>query len=165
MRDVTQEVQLQKQLLQAQKMEAVGTLSGGIAHDFNNLLQVILGYSELLLAEKQEDDPEYADLSKIFQAAKSGAELVQRLLTFSRKVEPKPIPLNLNRRIMQVEKLLRRTIPKMIDIQMDLSDDLAEIHADPTQMEQVLMNLAVNARDAMPDRGKLTVGTKKRHTR
>jgi two-component system, cell cycle sensor histidine kinase and response regulator CckA len=160
MREVTQEVLLQKQLIQAQKMEAVGTLSGGIAHDFNNLLQVILGYSELLLAEKREDDSEYADLSKIFQAGKSGAELVQRLLTFSRKVEPNPIPLNLNRRILQVEKLLRRSIPKMIGIQMDLSDDLAEIHADPIQMEQVLMNLAVNARDAMPDRGKLTVGTK-----
>ena len=160
MREVTLEVLLQKQLIQAQKMEAVGTLSGGIAHDFNNLLQVILGYSELLLAEKREDDSEYADLSKIFQAGKSGAELVQRLLTFSRKVEPNPIPLNLNRRILQVEKLLRRTIPKMIDIQMDLSDDLAEIHADPTQMEQVLMNLGVNARDAMPDRGKLTLGTK-----
>ena len=160
MRDVTQEVQLQEQLIQAQKMEAVGTLSGGIAHDFNNLLQVTLGYSELLLAEKREDDPEYADLSKILQSARSGAELVQRLLTFSRKVEPKPIPLNLNRRILQVEKLLGRTIPKMIDIQLDLSDDLADINADPTQMEQVLMNLAVNARDAMPDGGKLTLGTR-----
>jgi signal transduction histidine kinase len=96
-------------------MEAVGTLAGGIAHDFNNLLQVTLGYSELLLAEKEEDDPEYADLSRILQAAKNGAELVRRLLTFSRKVEPKPIPLDLNRRIVQVEKLLKRTIPKMID--------------------------------------------------
>ena len=159
-RDITEKSCFQRQLLQAQKMEAIGTLAGGIAHDFNNLLQVTLGYSELLLAEKREDDPEYADLSKILQSARSGAELVQRLLTFSRKVEPKPIPLNLNRRILQVEKLLRRTIPKMIDIQMDLSDDLAEINADPTQMEQVLMNLAVNARDAMPDGGKLTVGTK-----
>jgi PAS domain S-box-containing protein len=159
-RDVTEEVQLQRQLLQAQKMESIGTLAGGIAHDFNNLLQVTLGFSELLLAEKREDDPEYADLSKILQSARSGAELVQRLLTFSRKVEPKPIPLNLNRRILQVEKLLRRTIPKMIDIQMDLSDDLADINADPTQMEQVLMNLAVNARDAMPDRGTLAVRTK-----
>ena len=159
-RDVTEHLQLSRQLLQAQKMEAIGTLAGGIAHDFNNLLQVTLGFSELLLAEKREDDPEYADLSKIFQAGKSGAELVQRLLTFSRKVEPKPIPLNLNIRILQVEKLLRRTIPKMIDIQLDLPDDLGDINADPTQMEQVLMNLAVNARDAMPDRGKLTLGTK-----
>ncbi len=159
-RDVTENLALSRQLLQAQKMEAVGTLAGGIAHDFNNLLQVTLGFSELLLAEKEEDDPEYADLSRILQAAKNGAELVQRLLTFSRKVEPKPIPLNLNRRIVQVEKLLKRTIPKMIDIQMDLSGDLGEINADPIQMEQVLMNLAVNARDAMPDGGQLILATR-----
>ena len=145
-RDVTREVSLQKQLLQAQKMEAIGTLAGGIAHDFNNLLQVTLGYSELLLGEKGERDSEYGDLRKIFQAAKGGAELVQRLLTFSRKVEPKPIPMNLNRQIVQVEKLLRRTIPKMVDIRLHLSADVAKVSADPTQMEQVLMNLAVNAR-------------------
>ncbi len=160
-RDITEHLELSRQLLQAQKMEAIGTLAGGIAHDFNNLLQVTLGYSELLLTGKRQDDPEYADLSKIFQAARSGAELVQRLLMFSRKADFKPIPLNLNRSIAQVDKLLRRTIPKMIDIQLDLSDDLAEINADQTQMEQVLMNLAVNARDAMPDGGKFTVGTKK----
>jgi PAS domain S-box-containing protein len=159
-RDITEQLELSRQLLQAQKMEAIGTLAGGVAHDFNNLLQVTLGYSELLLAEKKKDDPEYADLSRMFEAAKSGAELVQRLLTFSRKVEPKTILLNLNRRILQVEKLLRRTIPKMIDIELDLSDDLADIDADPTQMEQVLMNLAVNARDAMQDKGTLTVRTR-----
>ncbi len=149
-RDVTKEVRLQRQLLHAQKMEAVGTLAGGIAHDFNNLLQVTLGYSELLLSSRKEDDPEYEDLSRILQAAKSGADLVQRLLTFSRKVEPRTVPLNLNKHIVQVQKLLRRTIPKMIDIQEDLSADLAKINADPVQMEQVLMNLAVNASDAMP---------------
>jgi two-component system cell cycle sensor histidine kinase/response regulator CckA len=159
-RDITEQVQLTAQLPQAQKMEAIGTLAGGIAHDFNNLLQVTLGYSELLLAEKQKDDPEYADLEKILRAAKSGAELVKSLLTFSRKVETKPVPLNLNRRVIQVEKLLRRTIPKMIEIELDLSHDLAEVSADPTQVEQILMNLAVNARDAMPDKGRLTIVTK-----
>jgi two-component system, cell cycle sensor histidine kinase and response regulator CckA len=159
-RDVTKEIALQTQLLHAQKMEAIGTLAGGIAHDFNNLLQVTLGYSELLLQEKEPGDQEYADLQKIFQAARSGAELVQRMLTFSRKVEPKPVPLNLNRQITQVEKLLRRTIPKMIDIRMDLSDDLTKINADPAQMEQVLMNLAVNARDAISESGKLTLATR-----
>jgi signal transduction histidine kinase len=158
--DVTERRALQLQLAQAQKMEAVGTLAGGFAHDFNNLLTVVIGFSELLLAEKEQSDPEYADLQKIFHAAKNGAELVQRLLTFSRKVDPKPVPLNLNIEIVQVGKLLRRTIPKMIEIQMDLSEDLAEINADPTQMEQILMNLCVNARDAMPDGGKVTLGTK-----
>jgi PAS domain S-box-containing protein len=159
-RDITQQLALSRQLLLAQKMEAVGTLAGGVAHDFNNLLQIILGYSELLLVEKGKDDPEHTDLSRIFQAAKSGAALVQQLLMFSRRVESKPIPLSLNRQIVQVAKLLRRTIPKMIDIQMDLSDDLAEINADPSQMEQVFMNLAVNARDAMSDKGTLTVSTR-----
>jgi two-component system, cell cycle sensor histidine kinase and response regulator CckA len=147
------------QLLHAQKMEAIGTLAGGIAHDFNNLLQVTLGYSELLLAGKQEADPDREDLLKIFQAAKNGAELVHRLLTFSRKVEPNPSSINLNRQIVQVEKFLLRTLPKMIDIELDLAADLAEINADPVQIEQVLMNLAVNSRDAMPDGGKLKLRT------
>ena len=158
--DMTEHLKLSEQLVQAQKMEAIGTLAGGIAHDFNNLLQVTLGYSEFLLAEKRKDDPEFEDLSKIFQAAQSGAELVQRLLMFSRKVESKPIPLNLNKQIVQVEKLLRRTIPKMIDIKLDLSQQLMEVEADPTQVEQILMNLAINARDAMPDGGRLTINTK-----
>ncbi len=158
-RDVTEGLALQQQLLQAQKMEATGTLAGGIAHDFNNLLTVVMGFSELLLAEKEQDHPEYADLQKIFHAAKNGADLVQRLLMFSRKSEPKPVPMNLNKQIVQVEKLLRRTIPRMVDIGLELSPDLPRIDADPSQVEQVLMNLAVNARDAMPDKGKLTVRT------
>ncbi|MGO9118407.1 MAG: PAS domain S-box protein [Desulfomonilaceae bacterium] len=158
-RDITEQKNLQRQLLQSQKMEAIGTLSGGIAHDFNNLLTVVMGFSELLLAEKDRKHPEYADLQKIFHAARSGAELVQRLLMFSRKSEPKPVPMNLNKRIVQVEKLLRRTIPKMIDVKLELSADLPQINADPSQVEQVIMNLAVNARDAMPDKGKLTLRT------
>ena len=158
-RDITEQKNLQRQLLQAQKMEAIGTLAGGIAHDFNNLLTVVMGFSELLLAEKDQKHPEYADLQKIFHAARNGAELVQRLLMFSRKSEPKPVPMNLNKQIVQVEKLLRRTIPKMIDVKLELSADLPQINADPSQVEQVMMNLAVNARDAMPDKGKLTLRT------
>jgi len=159
-RDITEHIQLSSQLIQAQKMEAVGTLAGGLAHDFNNLLTVIGGFSELLLAGKSRDDPEYEDLHKIYRSAASGAELVQRLLTFSRKVEVQFTPLNLNGQILEVEKLLRRTIPKMIEIKMNLSSDVAQINADPTQIEQVLMNLAVNARDAMPDGGKLLLETR-----
>jgi len=141
-------------------MEAIGTLAGGIAHDFNNLLQITLGYSELLLSQKADDEAEYGDLHKIHQAALSGADLVQRLLTFSRKVEPKPVPMSLNKQIRQVEKLLRRTILKMIDIRLELGDDDQRINADPALVEQALMNLAVNARDAMPDGGVLTVRTR-----
>ena len=159
-RDVTEELKLQTQLAQAQKMEAVGILAGGIAHDFNNLLQVTLGFSEILLEEKKESDPAYKDLQKIFQAATSGAELVQQLLTFSRRVEPRTVRLDLTKPIMQVKKLLNRTIPKMIDIRINLSGDLAEVDADPTQIKQILMNLAVNARDAMPEGGTLTVTAK-----
>ncbi|MBI5569591.1 MAG: PAS domain S-box protein [Desulfomonile tiedjei] len=158
-RDITEHLKLAAQLQQAQKMEAIGTLAGGIAHDFNNLLTIILGFSEVLLAERQGNEPDYDDLKKILHAGKNGAELVQRLLTFSRKVEPKLVPLDLNRQIRQVERLLRRTISKMIEIRLDLADDLEEINADPSQMEQILMNLAVNARDAMLEAGTLTLRT------
>jgi two-component system, cell cycle sensor histidine kinase and response regulator CckA len=158
-RDITERKGLEKQLLQAQKMEAVGTLAGGIAHDFNNLLTVVQGFSELLLAEKDQKHPEYGDLEKIFHAAKSGAELVKRLLMFSRQSGLEPVPMDLNKRIVQVEKLLRRTIPRMVDITLELTADLPRTNADPSQIEQILMNLALNARDAMPDVGKLTLKT------
>jgi PAS domain S-box-containing protein len=158
-RDVTKEVSLQKQLLQAQKMEAIGTLAGGIAHDFNNLLQVTLGYSELLLTEKSKKDRDYADLQKICQASRSGAELVRSLLTFSRKVEPRAVPINLNNQVQHTEKLLSRTIPRMIDIRLELSEDLARTNADPGQIGQIIMNLSVNARDAMGEEGTLTIRT------
>jgi len=158
-RDVTREVSLQKQLLQAQKMEAVGTLAGGIAHDFNNLLQVVLGYSELLLSEKPRDEAEYADLQKIYQAARSGADLVRSLLTFSRRVEAQPVPMSLNDQIKQAAKLLRRTMPRMMDIQLELAEDLGKISGDPAQIEQIVMNLALNSRDAMGETGSLTIRT------
>lgn len=159
-RDVTQELALQQQLLHAQKMEAIGILAGGIAHDFNNLLQVTSGFSELLLVDKDETHPEYKDLMKILRAARNGADLVQRLLTFSRKVEPAPVPLNINLQVRDVERLLRRTIPKMISIELDLAEDVSSVFADPTQMEQLLMNLALNARDAMPEGGRLRMVTR-----
>jgi len=159
LRDLTIYKRLQKQLLQAQKMEAVGTLAGGVSHDFNNILQVVIGFSELVLADESLPDRYRDDLEKVLQAGKNGAELIQRLLMFSRKTEPKPLDLDLNQRIRQIQKFLQRTIPKMIDIELILADDLARIHADPTQLDQVLMNLAVNARDAMSERGKLVIET------
>ena len=140
-------------------MEAVGTLAGGIAHDFNNLLQVVLGYSEFMLQRKKEGEPDYDGLQKIYQAGKRGADLVRSLLTFSRKVETKYVPVNLNQEITQVQHLLSRTIPKTIKIDLHLSGNLESIKADPSQIGQVLMNLGVNARDAMPDGGTLTIET------
>jgi len=150
---------LRSQLFQAQKMEAIGTLTGGIAHDFNNLLTIILGYSELLLQDRDEKDPAYADLQKIMQSARNGADMVQRLLVFSRKAETNPVPLDMNRQIRNAEQLLSRTLPKMIRIEMRLSDDLNLVHADAPQMEQIVMNLAINAKEAMPEGGILTLAT------
>jgi len=158
-RDVTREVLLEKELLHAQKMEAVGTLAGGIAHDFNNLLTVILGYSEYLLMDGDIGESARGDLTKLNQAAQKGAELVQSLLTFSRKVEPKLSPTNLNHQVEQVKNLLGRTLPKNINIAVSLDKGVAIIHADSSQVQQVLMNLAVNAKDAMPNGGMLTIQT------
>lgn len=157
--DVTEARSLERQVLHAQKMEAIGTLAGGIAHDFNNLLTVILGFSDLLLADKTPDHPEYEDLRKIGHAARNGRDLVQRILTLSRKAESKPRPVDLNREIRNAEKLLRRTIPRIIDIELILANDLQTVNADPGQMEQVLLNLALNSKDAMPDGGKLVIET------
>jgi CheY-like chemotaxis protein len=141
-------------------MEAIGTLAGGVAHDFNNMLTIILGYAEILLSDMDEQDPRSEDLDKIVQTAKNGADLVKRLLTFSRKADIEFRTLELNVEIERTQKLWERTLPKMIDIRLNLEDKLAPINADPVQIDQILMNLAINARDAMPDGGKLAIETK-----
>ncbi len=159
LRDITESRKLEEQLRQAQKMESIGTLAGGIAHDFNNILTIVQGYSEMLLVEKAEGDLDYSDLSAINGAAKRGAELVKQLLTFSRKVETDRRPVNLNQEVKTATKLLSRTIPKMIHTELVLAEDLRRINADPGQMEQIILNLAVNAKDAMPNGGTLTFET------
>ncbi len=159
-RDVTERKRLEQQLLRAQKMEAIGTLAGGIAHDFNNLLTVILGYSELIISEKNEGDRGYEDLNKVIQAARTAADMVQQILAFSRKAETKVWPININKQIPQLRKMLSRLIPRTIDVRIDLAPDLPTVNADSAQIDQVLMNLAVNARDAMPDGGRLTIETR-----
>jgi CheY-like chemotaxis protein len=140
-------------------MEAVGTLAGGISHDLNNVLQPIMGYSELMLLRHKEGEHDYADLQKIYQAGKRGADLIKSLMFFSRKIETKFVPVDLNQEITQVKYLLSQTIPKTIKIDTRLCKNLESIEGDSSQIGQVLMNLGVNARDAMPDGGKLTFET------
>ena len=151
---------LQVQLIQAQKMEAIGTLAGGIAHDFSNSLQAISGYVELMKYEKARDSQDSNYLSKILNSIKNANNLTKQLLTVSRKIESKLKPTDLNDQILQVQTLLERTIPKMIKIELDLGKDLKIIHADSGQIEQILLNLALNASHAMPDEGQITIKTK-----
>jgi len=152
--------QLEAQLLHSQKMEAIGTLAGGVAHDFNNLLQVINGYTELLLAMKDNNDPEALHLGEIKNAARRANDLTDQLLTFSRKSESSLMVVNLNDEVKQGYRLLERTLTNMIEVRMYLDPDLNLIKADPGRLQQVIMNLGVNARDAMPDGGKLIIETK-----
>ncbi len=155
-----EKTQLEAQLRHSQKMEAVGTLAGGIAHDFNNLLHVIHGYTELLLLTKDKNETEFKKLSEIKDAAQRATELTKQLLTFSRKVESNMRPIDLNNEVIQIHKLLKRTIPQMIETELHLGENLATVNADTAQLGQMIMNLGVNARDAMPDGGKLITKTK-----
>ena len=151
---------LQAQLIQAQKMEAIGTLAGGIAHDFNNSLQAISSYIQLMKFEKSRDSQDSNYLNKILNILKNSNNLTKQLLTVSRKIESNLKPTDLNDQILQVQTLLERTIPKMIRIELDLGQDLKTIHADSGQIEQILLNLALNASHAMPDGGTITIQTR-----
>ena len=151
---------LEAQLQGAQKMEAIGTLAGGIAHDFNNILQAIIGYTQIILMGKESGDPDYEKLEAIESSAQRASELTKRLLIFGRKVESQLRPVDLNQEVVQVSKMLERTIPKMINIKLQMAENLKVISADPVQIEQIMMNMGVNARDAMPDGGELVFETK-----
>jgi signal transduction histidine kinase/CheY-like chemotaxis protein len=150
---------LQNQLHQAQKMEAIGALAGGVAHDFNNLLSIILGYGELVIGELPEDHGLAAPIRQILQAGIRGRELTRQLLAFSRKQMLEVKATDLNALIRGFEKMLRRLIGEDIALKMALAPEPMIVMADPSQIEQVLMNLAVNARDAMPDGGTLAITT------
>ncbi len=158
-RDVTRELQLEGQFRQAQKMETIGRLAGGVAHDFNNLLQAILGFVELLLAGTPAEDKRRSDLFQVQRAAERAAELTRQLLAFSRKQMIEPRILDLNSTITDMEKLLNRLLGEGIVLVTALDPAVRRIKADPNQVEQVLLNLAVNARDAMPRGGRLTIRT------
>ena len=150
---------LEEQLRQAQKMEAVGRLAGGIAHDFNNLLTVINGYSHMISSRLPTGDALRADAEEILRAGEQAASLTRQLLAFSRKQILAPVVLNLNRIVSELEKMLHRLIGEDVELVTSLDPGLGNVKADPGQIEQVIMNLAVNARDAMPNGGKLTLET------
>ena len=158
-RDITEQRKMEEQFRQAQKAEAIGNLAGGVAHDFNNMLSVILGYGENLLNELHRGDPLREDVKEIVEAGRRSASLTRQLLAFSRRQTLQPERVNLNCVVGNLEKMLRRLIGEDIDLDLRLAEDLAPVMADPGQIEQVIMNLVVNARDAMPEGGNLIIGT------
>jgi PAS domain S-box-containing protein len=158
-RDITERRHLEQQLLLSQRLEAVGKLSGGIAHDFNNILGVIIGYSEAMLQKMAPDDPLREAVNEIEKAGQRAAALTQQLLAFSRKQVLEPKILDLNSIVADVEKMLRRLIGEDIDLKIVPSQSLGKVKADRGQIEQVILNLAVNARDAMPRGGQLKIQT------
>lgn len=158
--DITEKKKLAARLEQAQRLESLGALAGGVAHDFNNLLTIILGYSELALAELGREAPLHEALQQVREAGQRAAGLTRQLLAFSRKQVLAPVVLDLNSMVRETEKLLRRLIGEDIALTTNLDPALGRVKADPTQMGQVLMNLVVNARDAMPTGGQLTITTR-----
>ena len=157
--DITERKHLEEQLRQSQKMEAIGRLAGGVAHDFNNLLTVINGYSELLLKDASDDDSRQPLILEIKKVGDRAAGLTHQLLAFGRKQMLKPRVLSLNQQVANLEKMLRRLIGEHIQISTELDQCSWSVLADAGQIEQVIMNLAINARDAMPKGGKLRIQT------
>ena len=160
--DITERRTLEEQLLHSQKMEAVGRLAGGVAHDFNNLLTVIKGYGDLILNELPEKDPMRSEVDEIRRAAERAASLTHQLLAFSRRQVMAPRVVDLNQVVSNMQKLLKRLLGEDVELLVSLDPRLGKVKADPGQLEQVIMNLAVNARDAMPRGGKLTLETSNR---
>jgi len=164
--DVTERVnneklqnELREQLRQSQKMESIGQLAGGVAHDFNNILTVILGYGEEILSSLKQEDPIYKDMDEIVKAGYRALSLTKKLLAFSRKQVIKPEVVNLNKIVSEINNMLMRLIGSGIEYQTSLASEPANIKVDPGQLEQLIMNIVINARDAMPKGGKLTIST------
>jgi len=158
--DVTERKELESHLRQAQKMDAVGRLAGGIAHDFNNLLTVIASNCELILAEVPSQTSLASDVTEIWEAARRAAALTKQLLAFSRRQVLQPSVVDVNEVIVDIEKMLRRVIGEDVSLRTTLSPTIGRVRADRNQLEQVLLNLAVNARDAMPHGGTVTIETR-----
>jgi nitrogen-specific signal transduction histidine kinase/CheY-like chemotaxis protein len=159
MRDITEYKKLEEQLLQAQKMEAVGQLAGGVAHDFNNIMSAIIGYGYLMQRKLKSDDPLRDDVEQILESANRAADVTRNLLAFSRKQIMNVRPVNINDVIGKIEKLLSRLIGEDIEVSMFLAAQELVCMVDAGQIEQVLLNLATNARDAMPKGGNFTIST------
>jgi len=159
LRDVTERKHLEEQLRQSQKMEALGRLAGGVAHDFNNLLTIIGGYAQMLLGSVKAKDPARRDLDSIVEAANRASALTRQLLAFSRRQVMQPKVLDLNRLIARMHRMLRPLIGEDIALELALQKNVGRIKADPGQIEQVLMNLVLNARDAMPRGGRIRIST------
>jgi PAS domain S-box-containing protein len=157
-RDVTHEIELEKQLIQSQKMEAIGTLAGGIAHDFNNILAAIMGYAGLALIEVPKETRLYDDVQGILHASHRAKDLVQQILTFSRKSEEEKAPVQIRHLVKEALKFLRSSLPTTIEIREEIAGETGIVNANPTQMHQVIMNLCTNASHAMQGRGILEVG-------
>jgi signal transduction histidine kinase len=156
---VTEREELERELQHVQRLDSIGRLAGGIAHDFNNLLTAILGFADLLLLTLRRNDPRRTDLGEIHRAAQSAAGLTRQLLAFSRKQVLKPVVLDLNKHIAGLTALLRRLLGDAIVVRTRFHPRQLRITADPTQLEQIVLNLAINARDAMPGGGWLTIET------
>ncbi|MBN1614563.1 MAG: PAS domain S-box protein [Deltaproteobacteria bacterium] len=160
LKDVTEQRNLEDQLRHATKMEAVGTLTSGISHDFNNIIQAISGYNQLLLMRRTESDPDWKYLNNINKLIQRSSELIRQLLIFSRKMESRFEPLNLSQEIEKFYELIARSIPRMISVRFDMDVDLYLVSGDRAQLGQVIMNMAINAGDAMPDGGEITISTR-----
>ena len=159
LRNITEQRQLELKLHHASKMEAVGTLTGGISHDFNNIIQAISGYNQLMMMKRRESDPDWKYLMSIEKLIQRASDLIKQLLIFSRKMESKLKAVDLNEEILRFRDLIVQTIPRMITVETDLEEGLYVVQADPIQLSQIIMNLAVNARDAMPEGGLLRIQT------
>ncbi|MEI6350223.1 MAG: ATP-binding protein [Verrucomicrobiota bacterium] len=155
--DISEKREIALQLQHSQKMDAFGRLAGGIAHDFNNLLTIFAGYTDMLLADLGPDDPQREPLEEMQRAAERATALTSQLLAFSRRQHSSPRIINLSNVILDLRKMLRRLIGEDIEMAVNIADGLGSVHADPRQIETVLINLAVNARDAMPHGGRLSI--------
>lgn len=160
LKDITRLRNMEAQLLQASKMEAVGTLTGGIAHDFNNIIQAIMGYNQLMISGRIGNETDMIYLNNISELIQRSRKLVQQLMLFSKNVDPQSKAVNINNEIKSTQSLLIKSISKMIEINTNLDKNISPINADPSQIGQIIMNLVINARDAVGDSGNITIATK-----